>query len=616
MNSRTALFLFLAAVGFHVWLGMANAVSDPVLVDEYGHLPAGLSYWQTGRFSLYRQDPPLVRLLAALPARLSGARMDYRRGGGDGSVWNVGLDFLEANGAEFPRFFTLGRMVILGLSALTGALIFMWAAEYEGPTAAVVCSWLWLIDPNVVAFSTVVTADVGSACVGLLATCWFWKSLRSGTRWRVLLSGIGLGMAIASKFSLLALYPAWFLIAFLFIKRRSVPETPRYLAMIGRLALIGVIALAVVNAIYLFDGTCTSLGSYRFKSRLLGSVATDDIRFASSGNQFDGTLAAAVPVPLPKDFVLGIDAEKWDEEVGLNRLSGGRLVRRGHWYEPLLYLMLKLPPGTILILVASAFAMVLLPHATTCSDGLIALPGVAITGLICTQTGLNWAVRYLLPALPFLYLASAYRIEMAWSRRTGKIAITLCLLWNVAEVLHVRPCYLSYANPIAGGPERADKLFLGSNYDWGQDLLRLRTWAGQHSPDAVAVACYGVLKPEKIGFRTRGLPLDFLKSDQRVLEADRRSYERGDFYWAISSNILNGLSTRFTLENGAELWGRIHSPLLDPKNAVARIGYSIFVFRVSSSSTGQPHPGPIRRDDLWHCLEQYEQQGLDTDATP
>lgn len=33
--------------------------------DETAHLPAGVSYWQFGRFDLYPVNPPLVKLVAA-----------------------------------------------------------------------------------------------------------------------------------------------------------------------------------------------------------------------------------------------------------------------------------------------------------------------------------------------------------------------------------------------------------------------------------------------------------------------------------------------------------------------------------------------------------------------
>ena len=35
--------------------------------DEVPHLVAGISHWELGRFDLYRVNPPLVRIVAALP---------------------------------------------------------------------------------------------------------------------------------------------------------------------------------------------------------------------------------------------------------------------------------------------------------------------------------------------------------------------------------------------------------------------------------------------------------------------------------------------------------------------------------------------------------------------
>ena len=35
--------------------------------DEYGHLPAAMSHLATGNFDLYRVNPPLVRMVAAIP---------------------------------------------------------------------------------------------------------------------------------------------------------------------------------------------------------------------------------------------------------------------------------------------------------------------------------------------------------------------------------------------------------------------------------------------------------------------------------------------------------------------------------------------------------------------
>lgn len=54
------------------WISFGNSPN----VDEPGHLVSGLCHWQLGRFEPYRVNPPLIRMLAAVPAFLLGARTD------------------------------------------------------------------------------------------------------------------------------------------------------------------------------------------------------------------------------------------------------------------------------------------------------------------------------------------------------------------------------------------------------------------------------------------------------------------------------------------------------------------------------------------------------------
>ena len=41
-------------------------------VDEVVHLPAGVTYWQKRTFRLYHHNPPLIKLVAALPVSWPG----------------------------------------------------------------------------------------------------------------------------------------------------------------------------------------------------------------------------------------------------------------------------------------------------------------------------------------------------------------------------------------------------------------------------------------------------------------------------------------------------------------------------------------------------------------
>jgi hypothetical protein len=56
-------------------LGYGVAVHSPTL-DEVGHMAAGLSHWQLGRFDLYHVNPPLVRMVAVVLVLFAAPKYD------------------------------------------------------------------------------------------------------------------------------------------------------------------------------------------------------------------------------------------------------------------------------------------------------------------------------------------------------------------------------------------------------------------------------------------------------------------------------------------------------------------------------------------------------------
>ncbi len=61
----------------HIGLLAYSAWAHSPTFNEPAHLAAGMSHWQFGRFELYRVNPPLVRMLAALPVLAAGAKTDW-----------------------------------------------------------------------------------------------------------------------------------------------------------------------------------------------------------------------------------------------------------------------------------------------------------------------------------------------------------------------------------------------------------------------------------------------------------------------------------------------------------------------------------------------------------
>src|SRR5262249_13940399 len=61
-----------ALLSLHYLLAAHSLILEIPTVDEVVHLPAGITYWQKGTFRLYHHNPPLVKLVAALPVIWAG----------------------------------------------------------------------------------------------------------------------------------------------------------------------------------------------------------------------------------------------------------------------------------------------------------------------------------------------------------------------------------------------------------------------------------------------------------------------------------------------------------------------------------------------------------------
>ena len=494
--SKPGLITVLAACVF-VALCVESMLTNTVTVDEFAHVPAGVSHWETGDFSLYHENPPFVRCLVGMPVWLDSPFTNYRQavvGHGLRNEWQFALDFVLLNQSDYDRLFLMARSIVLGLSLLCSALIFLWARQEYGATAACVSSLLWMTDPNIAAHSSIATLDVGAAAVGCLASYVFWRYLHAPNWFEALMAGFCLGVAQASKFSLLTLYPTW-AIVFVVACARALPVKPtvrgaaedrdRHVSRTAspswqQAAAILALSVLTLNACYLFEGSFTRLGTYAFKSRLFtgsDNPLTPMIPGVSGENRFRDTPLSGIPVPIPRDYVIGFDSQKRDEESRLANLDSGRLVDGGAWYSPLVTLLYKLPPGTLLILSSAAIFWVWGGCRANLRTVVLVTPALALLGLLCMQTGLNWAVRYTLPALPYLFIATGGLVRTAWTRPVARFLIVTCLAWNVVEMASIRPYHLSYGNPLVGGTDGAEEvpweqLRLGSRPRQAEPLVR------------------------------------------------------------------------------------------------------------------------------------------------
>jgi Dolichyl-phosphate-mannose-protein mannosyltransferase len=604
-----AVVFTLIAISFQLLVNEQMA-DNFVTLDEYAHVPAGVSHWELGTFFLYRENPPLIRSLIALPVWLSRPETVYasaRSNVGQRSEGKVAADFLDANAGRYDQLIWRARSVTLVLSLACGALIFLWSSQLFGGWVGVACSALWFLDPSVIAHSGLATLDVGASLAGLLATYGFWRFLRAPS-WRG--AGVLLGMAQASKFSMLSLYPSWLILLVVTRHPRGREDAgkPAPRSRWAQAAVIVLISLVTLNAAYAFEGTFTSLGGYSFRSSLFQGPGAPE--GGVGGNRLRDSILTGLPVPLPIDYVQGFDSQKYDEEIGLARREDGRLVRRGHAYSPVVTLAYKLPLGTLAILAATGAYLVCRRRGPGRDELVLIIPAALFLVLLGTQTGLNWAFRYSLPLLPFLFIAAGAGIRGASATRVGKLLVILCLAWNATAVLRARPSFLSYGNEIVGGAAGARREFLGSNLDWGQDLHRLKALCNAH-PEVkpLALTYYGVMDPQRAGLTLRALPAAFLAG--RTTQADERAGEdSASFYWAISANVLNGLPGPIVVGDDPPTNAVIRSEKLDWNRAAFNVGNSIFVFKIDAVGSNAGAEPSIRFEDLRGCIVPIDKQRL------
>lgn len=554
-GERVCVAALLAVhTGLLAWSGHCHTPT----IDEMGHLPAGIYSWHFGQFNVYNVNPPLVRSLAALPVVLACPETKWNDVGLlERPEWSLGQRFVQANGEKAFQYFTWARWACIPLSLLGGLICYCWASDLYGAPSGCTALALWCFSPNIIANASMITADAGATALGVAAHYTFWRWLRGPTWKRASGAGVVLGLALLSKSTWVFLFLLWPVIAWTWFAGRSARQIVPPSQLVAQCTLIGLLGLYVLNAGYGFEGSFKRLGDFEFRSHLLGgSDATD----ARAGNRFSGTMLATIPLPVPVNYVRGIDRQKLDFEQKAWSYLNGEHRFGGWWYFYLYAMALKVPLGTWVLLGLATWTTVSRRDGFSAgwrNEMLLLVPALAILVLVSSQTGFSRYLRYALPLFPFLFIwvSKVARAVLCgrWGLATGAV---LALAWSCGSSLAVYPHSLSYFNELAGGPRGGHRCLIDASIDWGQDLLFLRRWLNCH-PEASPL--YAELHA--------GVSLDSLGIDARDVPV-----RPSPGWYAISVHCLHDRSGRFQ-------WLLVRTP-------TAIVGWSIYIYQITPDDIG------------------------------
>ncbi len=631
----------------HALAAVKSLLQENPTVDEVVHLPAGVTYWQTGQFKLYHHNPPLVKLLAALPVVLAKPATEglydlpsWR----DESQASFAHSFAYFNASRYFELFDLGRLPMPLFSVIGGLVVFGWSARLYGAGGGLLSLLLWTLCPNVLAHGRLCTSDMAATALGAGATYVFWRYLKNPTWTRASLAGLALGVALLSKFSLLLLYGLWPLLGVLRVVLPA--ERARLLspikARLGQAGVVVLLSVFVIDVGYGFESVFQTLGSFEFASRSLTRprlptdprpkpTANDLLRpaFQYRINRFQGTPLAWLPVPLPRHYLLGFDEQKLESEgiprywfdpgrgVNEDDIEGytvylnGVMRRKGWWYYYIATLAVKVPEGTILLVGLSVVVLfVVRRSAEAWIDELTVLiyPTIVLAAMTFL-TDINLGLRYILPIFPFIFISCGKLIPwatslLAWRRPLAVALLGLSVSATAAATATIHPDYLAYFNWASGGPDHGDERLIDSNLDWGQDLLKLRDWVKANAPgERIGLAYFGQINPSILALRgdgfewflppiAKGLDVYPMLKNLDLLIGPAPRLTPG--YYAVSASLARGLPWRFydsaSLIAPTSAWSQawnVSGPgafsYFLQAKPIARVGHSLLVYKLDQA---------------------------------
>lgn len=527
--------------------------------DEYWHLPIGLRMWTLGRFDDDVINPPAVRMLAAVPLMLGGAKTGTTADHPD--VGEIGDAFWRANLDQVRTWFLAGRLMIVPLSAVTGLVLVLWSRAWYGDGAAMVAVLLWACCPTAIANSAIVTHDLPLTATWMLTLGAIVRFAKRPTWTRGVLFGLALGFAILAKLTAIALVPLSLIVWWglrVATLRTSEPSVRR--VILGQWAAAFAMAALVINVAYGFRGTGSTLTQLSLASSPMKSLQ----------RSFIGRL----PLPVPTELVGAFDRLAQDLDRSHPVYLDGSWASQSIPAYYLFALLYKLPISTLVLAMAGVAATVW-PRRESLDrrHGVVLLAAALFLPVMASQSPNQIGIRYVLPAIPVLivFASQSARWFCMRPRSAWTLTVTGAVLLAPLSLRH-HPHHLAYFNVLAGGPSHGGAHLLDSNIDWGQDLFALKDFLDREQVSDVGLAYFGTVIPGTIGISSHRPPSGMPQAG----------------WYAISVNYVNGRPhvLRDDAGNRSQValdefgYFRFFEP-------TARIGYSINVYRITPQDLGR-----------------------------
>lgn len=478
MKHKIIIFFLLAILAIQVILSSKQKCA---YYDEPFQISAGLYHLKYGDYRIEIQNPPLLRMISAMPLLFTDVtiKKEEKQNWTSFEKYAFGKEFLYKNNLNADTILLLARIQILFPAILLGIIIFLWSSEIFNDTkAGIIALTFYCFSPNILAHSGIAGTDLGVAFFIMLSLFLFRKYLESASIKNVIFTGTAVGLAFSSKFTAVLLIPI--IIFFASIKRPRIKN-------IFNIIIIFIISFIVIIVIYrdsvglFFEGIKNIFGIVGQKGALT---------FLKGSYSSDGFITYYITAFLIKSTI-----------------------------------------PVIILTVISVFAFKKIPASNF--DKIYILAPILIFFGAASYSKTQIGLRYILPIYPLLFIYFSGLIKTKLNYVLFPTFYFL-LIWHIFSSIKTYPHYLSYFNEIIGGPKNGYKYLVDSNLDWGQDLKFLKKYL--EGKNINLIECYfgqGDTKYE--GIKSQHI-LSQVPSD----DVDYAKYDRTDLL-AVSATYFQGL---------------------------------------------------------------------------
>jgi hypothetical protein len=517
-------------------------------VDETSHFAAAYSYW-LGEDTLQPADvPPLTRAICGWVPRLLGSpRPRDAKGWADRDAYLIGADILDRPNIRARRILFYTRLPFLIFPLAIVFLLWHWGRQLFGEPIGLCLAVCGAAEPTILGHGVLINSDVPAACAALWFAYAAWSYCSAPDTRRLLVLSLAVTVAVLTKFTLLPLVVAGFLLVLW--------KSPRRLAAI-------LIPLAVYLGI---------LAASQFQAQPVPPAEIGQFSGAGVPHWALGPVRLLARLPWPLQFVRGLlfVGGSLQGEGFTGYMLGQKINGWVPLYFPLAW-AIKFPiPLQILTFAGLAALLIRIRRREAgLADLLIWAPAALFFGS-AALSNFHLGFRHVLPALPFFIMGGGFALARWSASRAARVAIALSLTWLVASALLVYPHGISYFNEWIGGSSQGWKYLADSNLDWGQNLPDLGAYLRRNRIDRAKTFIFGYdnpfhyLKPGSMEPQTLPAP------GNSALE---HRYQPTPGLYAVSVNFLTG----FLFPQGYEDYLAYFRRRLPD----ARAGYSILIYDI------------------------------------